>query len=520
MDDLKLFAKNDKELQELLGIVKDYSTSIKMMFNTDKCAKLTMKRGQHSKSSNITLDPGTTIRELDNHEEYKYLGISEGAGISHNKMKDKLKKEYIRRIRLVLKSQLNSKNKINAINSLAIPILLYSFPIINWTMGEIKAIDIKTRKLLTCNRAHHPKADVDRLYLKRSEGGRGLLQVEMNFKISFIGQQKYLENTKDWMMTCVRAHDSQKKRYSIRKKSEDYKKDLGVDIVDESAHITGNVITDAKAAKKIAKKAALNKLDTNWRSKALHGKFAERASKADVNQECTFLWLKSSNLKAETEGFIIAAQDQSLKTNNYLKNIMKVGGDGKCRYCKEQLETIDHLVSGCSTLAKSEYIIRHNKVAQYIHWKVCQHYDMEVNNKWYEHQTEPVMENSKATILWDFAIQTDRTIKANRPDLVIRDKKTRTCLLLDVSIPTDKNTSLKTFEKLSKYKDLDIELSKSWKVKTKTIPIIIGALGVINRSTPKYVKEVPGKISISELQKITLLGTSRILRKALSLNAL
>ena len=405
-------------------------------------------------------------------------------------------------------------------NSLAIPVLLYSFPIINWTMGEIKGIDIKTRKLLTCNRAHHPKADVDRLYLKRSEGGRGLLQVEMNFKTTFIGQQKYLENTKDWMMTCVRTHDSQKKLYSIRKKSDDYRKDLGVDIVGESAVSTGNVISDAKAAKLIAKKAALNKLDNNWRNKALHGKFPERASKADVDKERTFLWLKSSNLKAETEGFIIAAQDQSLKTNNYLKNIMKVGGDGKCRYCKEQLETIDHLVSGCSTLAKSEYIIRHNKVAQYIHWKVCQHYDMEVNSKWYEHQTEPVTENSKATILWDFAIQTDRTIKANRPDLVIRDKKTRTCLLLDVSIPTDRNTSLKTFEKLSKYKDLDIELSKSWKVKTKTVPIIIGALGVINRSTPKYVKEVPGKISISELQKITLLGTSRILRKALSLNAL
>jgi hypothetical protein len=288
----------------------------------------------------------------------------------------------------------------------------------------------------------------------------------------------------------------------------------------EGAISTGNVISDAKAAKKIAKKAALDKLENNWRSKALHGKFAERASQADVNKDCTFLWLKSSNLKAETEGFIMAAQDQSLKTKNYLRNIMKVGGDGKCRYCKQYLETIDHLVSGCPTLAKSEYIVRHNKVAQYVHWRVCQHYNMDVNNKWYEHQIEPVMENNKATILWDFAIQTDRTIKANRPDLVIRDKKTKTCLLLDVSIPADKNTSLKTFEKLSKYKDLDIELSKSWKVKTKTIPIIIGALGIINRSTPKYVKEVPGKISISELQKITLLGTSRILRKALSLNAL
>ena len=44
------------------------------------------------------------------------------------------------------------------------------------------------------------------------------------------------------------------------------------------------------------------------------------------------------------------------------------------------------------------------------------------------------------------------------------------------------NTSVKTFEKLAKYKDLDIEIAKSWKCKTKTIPVVIGALGVINKT--------------------------------------
>ena len=88
-----------------------------------------------------------------------------------------------------------------------------------------------------------------------------------------------------------------------------------------------------------------------------------------------------------------------------------------------------------------------------------------------------------------------------------------------MAIPTDRSTSVKKFEKLSKYKDLDIELAKSWKCKTKTIPIVIGALGVINKTTEKYLDEVPGRSCITELQKTTLLGTARILRKALSLNA-
>ena len=110
-----------------------------------------------------------------------------------------------------------------AINSIAVPILIYSFTIINWTLEEIKQIDRKTRKLLTCNRAHHPKADIERIYIKRAEGGRGLLQIEATFKTAYIGMKKYLEKTNDWMMSCVNKHESKKKLYSICRKGKEFK---------------------------------------------------------------------------------------------------------------------------------------------------------------------------------------------------------------------------------------------------------------------------------------------------------
>ena len=53
-------------------------------------------------------------------------------------------------------------------------------------------------------------------------------------------------------------------------------------------------------------------------------------------------------------------------------------------------------------------------------------------------------------------IQINKEIKANRPSMMVKDKKERTCLLIDMSIPTERNTSLKTMEKLTKYKDLGI----------------------------------------------------------------
>ena len=87
-----------------------------------------------------------------------------------------------------------------------------------------------------------------------------------------------------------------------------------------------------------------------------------------------------------------------------------------------------------------------------------------------------------------------------------------------MSIPTDRNISVKVNEKLSKYKDLEIEIERMWGMKAKTIPVVIGALGLVKKGMEKFTQQIPGNIKIQELQKITLLGTSHILRKALSIN--
>ncbi|XP_068753285.1 uncharacterized protein [Montipora capricornis] len=188
-----------------------------------------------------------------------------------------------------------------------------------------------------------------------------------------------------------------------------------------------------------------------------------------------------------------------------------------CRICGQFQETLDHIVAGCPELAKTEYLHRHDKAAPYLHWNLCKELNINVKEKWYEHEPQTVTERDNITILWDMPIQTDREIKANRPDIVIKDKQEKSCLLIDMSIPTEKNTSVEVTEKLSKYKDLEIEIERMWGMKATTIPVVIGAPGIMKKGLEKYTKQISGNIKISELQKIALLGTSCILRKTLSI---
>ena len=94
---------------------------------------------------------------------------------------------------------------------------------------------------------------------------------------------------------------------------------------------------------------------------------------------------------------------------------MKNGADPKCWFYEKIEETVDHLVSGCPIMTPHEYLQRHDRVGQCIHWKICQHYNAQYAKSWYEHMPQKVVEAKSATVLWDFSIHTDRTIQASKP---------------------------------------------------------------------------------------------------------
>ena len=76
--------------------------------------------------------------------------------------------------------------------------------------------------------------------------------------------------------------------------------------------------------------------------------------------------------------------------------------------------------------------------------------------------------------MWDELVITDRIILANRPDIVLHGKEEKTSLLIDIAIRDDSKVDTRETEKLSIYKDREIEVSMTWKVRGKTVPVITG----------------------------------------------
>ena len=112
MDDIKLFAKNEKELESLIYAVRIYSHDIKMEFGIEKFATLVMKIGQRHMTDGMELPNQDKIRTLGKKETFQYLGILDADSIKQAEMKDKIQKEYLRRTRKLLETKLTRRNLI------------------------------------------------------------------------------------------------------------------------------------------------------------------------------------------------------------------------------------------------------------------------------------------------------------------------------------------------------------------------------------------------------------------------
>ena len=99
----------------------------------------------------------------------------------------------------------------------------------------------------------------------------------------------------------------------------------------------------------------------------MHGQLSRNFDEKLVDIEQSYRWLKSGDIKGETESKIVAAQDEAISTNYFKNKILKEEIESKWWLCKQHEETIDHLTSGCPIFAKNEYLMRTDKVCSHLH---------------------------------------------------------------------------------------------------------------------------------------------------------
>ena len=166
-----------------------------------------MKRGKACVWEGIVLPDAQVIRGLEGGDGYRYLGGLEADDAKHNEMKQPISKEYLRRIRKILKSKLNGGNIVSAIHSRAVLLVRYGAGIIRWSKDELRTLDRKTRKLLKIYRSLHLQADVDRLYVKRAQGGRSLISIEDCVNIEAGSLYQYVANSPERLLIATKSEN-------------------------------------------------------------------------------------------------------------------------------------------------------------------------------------------------------------------------------------------------------------------------------------------------------------------------
>ena len=375
------------------------------------------------------------------------------------------------------------------------------------------------------NRAHHPRSSLNRLYMSIKSGGRGLINVEALHNRSIVCTFVHIYLSDDPLVKHVKTHDESRAFHSFSKRAQVVGQDLNINIeFKDGAVLLDGTEMGVNQAKLYVKAKQSQAFKDVLSGKPLHRVYVQCVEQ-NSNPTDSFAWMKSAGLKSETEGFLFAAQDQSLPTRNRQAVILHENISIKCRVCNQYSETVQHLVSGCPALAQTCYLKRHDGMARVFYYRLrhaCG-FDNEVH-PWYDPEhVQGVLENDHFKILWNRPIYSLNIIQANKPDLVLFDKTNEIIHIIEFSVPFDSNVIDKIQEKHTKYADLAYEMSRLHpKYKVIRLPIILGALGLVPPDLLTQIRGVPGfsigstaLLTIWGMQKAAVLGSLHILRKVL-----
>ena len=289
VDDLKLYAATLQQRKLQLDIVTTFSHDIGMAFGEDKCGYVCIERGKKKSLGKSIIMNGVTIRELEEGEPCRYLGQDETIGYDGKLNKDRVRSEYFRRVKKIWTSELIARNKISAHNTFALPVLVPTIGILDWTLAEIDELDKRTRKILCMTGNFHRNSDKDRLYVSRKEGDRGLKSFEENYTTRMITLRRHImkEKVNNHYLESVELNE---KGRILRIGEEFERLHLGEEAED---------IDQGKKEGQCAKENIKEQNKENWLKKQQHGYLVKQAmSSQDIDIQLTNESLKDAKFSS------------------------------------------------------------------------------------------------------------------------------------------------------------------------------------------------------------------------------
>ena len=189
-------------------------------------------------------------------------------------------------------------------NAFAVPILIPTIGVLDWTIGEIKGIDVKTRKILTLTRNFHPNSDVDRLYMQKSLGGSGLRQVQSSYESRIITIRQHLINN---------LHRNSALEYIYEKETNDILR-VGKELLHKYNIVSIPNEPPKSISKKFTKANQTSKRE-HFVQKPLHGYFYKLMDNDNnIDKQQSLAWTNDRFISSDLEGYMGTITEQKLPT--------------------------------------------------------------------------------------------------------------------------------------------------------------------------------------------------------------
>ena len=532
MDDLKAYSKGPAALERMLKLIDRVSKAVGMQLGLTKCAVAHIRKGQDYDGGSAKLPDQRTVLAARAGNPYKYLGIEQVFEPDLAAVRKRLSKLYEKRLRKIWSSDLNSKNKTLSTNVWAVSVFRYYFGILKWRREDVAELDVRTRAVLRSCKSHQYNASKYRPYIPRSEGGRGLTNLEHAWEREQVATAAYLCATEDPQLEAVVRYLSKVAgrgdHSTVIKFANNVFVKYDLDYTVDERGVTdpaGERVTPKHAirALKIAQTEALK---SSLMGVMTHREFFGQCHEEGWDTQASHFWLVDGRLQSKTEGLMIAAQDGAVWTRAFRRRNAKESISEICRVCKEAPETVGHLLSACKPMNFTVHKERHDRVLYQVVRALSKRWGLTMPDslRWGTEGWNGVacLENSDVKLAIDVSVPTDRELTARRPDLISYSKGDKRIHIFDVAVAWEPLLPEREAEKRGKYQELARDLATQYPGwRTSVHPLVLGSLGSLRGFRSEWVDTgLLGKTDVDRLAKDcqfeVVCSAVRILRQTLS----